>query len=266
MRKITSVTALVIIALGILCVPSAVLADTHVVDIVLGPQHFRPVQWPSDTTEASVPLTWTGCKEEDVMNRLNHDKPDAVSAVPAFRGREQLYGYLKLGNFKNNRFYFVMDVVAPNKMFMYFDRNKDGRLDNDGPPLEHQGHFDNPDDAGFAALVLVPWDELIVDAPFKGNFQVWFFINNSQWANKGFSHASYTFLAGTIDLNGVTRTVYFRDRFENDNDADLTDDGFSLKIAEGKTRQITRQEARDGVEIDGQVYKFNIAYGKGSSL
>ncbi|MBF0522719.1 MAG: hypothetical protein HQL24_06655 [Candidatus Omnitrophica bacterium] len=255
---------LVLLALGLLLVPGILFAQEKVVNIVLNGKNFTSVDWPQDNTEASIPYTWRGCKAEDVMSRLNTVKPDAVTALPKFQGTEQLYGYLKLGNFPDNRFYFVMDVLAPDKMLMYFDFNHNGRLDDDGAPLPNTGEAIKPGEAGFATYLAIPWEKLIVDSPFQGNFKVWFFINNFQWENKGFSHSSHTFLRGMIDLNGVAHTIYMHDQAENDNDADLTNDGFYLKIEEGKTRYISKEEAQNGVTIDNNLYKFNIAYGNGS--
>ncbi len=263
MHKRILMAAPVFLVLGVLFSPAAFSTDVNIINVVLDADHFTPFDGAHDKTDGSIPLTWKGCKPEDVMSRLKKVKPDAVTAVPVFQGKEQLYGYLKLGNFEDNRFYFVMDVLAPDNMLMYFDYNKDGRLDNDGPPSPNKGQRIKPGAAGFATMLEVPWDKLIVDAPFKGVFKVWFFINNFQWAIKGFSHSSHTYLKGPIILNGVEWTIYLHDRAENDNDGDLTDDGLYIKVAEGKTRYITRQEAKDGAYIDGQLCQFKINYGKG---
>ncbi len=67
-----------------------------------------------------------------------------------------------------------------------------------------------------------------------------------------------------MNLDGVEHTVFIRDQAENDNDADLTNDGFYVKVGEGKTRYISKDEARGGVDIDGTPYRFNIVYGKGN--
>ena len=155
-----------------------------------------------------------------------------------------------------------MDVIAPDKMLMYFDFNKNGRLDDDGPPLASGGEAIKPGEAGFASMLAIPWDKLIVDSPFQGKFKVWFFINNFQWGIKGFSHRSETFLRGTLVLDGVAHTIYIRDQAENDNDADLTNDGFYLKVGEGKVRYISKEEAKNGATIDNKLYTFTISYGK----
>ena len=113
-------------------------------------------------------------------------------------------------------------------------------------------------------MLAIPWKELIVDSPFQGACQVWFFINNFEWNLKGFSHRSETFLRGTLDLDGAGRTIYIHDQAENDNDADFTNDGFYLEVKLGEARYISREEAKNGVTIDNKEYRFNISYGKGN--
>ena len=136
--------------------PVAAFAQANAINIVLDAKNFTTSDWPHDKTEAKMPLTWRGCKAEDVMSRLNKVKPDAVTAVPDFRGGEQWYGYLKLGNFENNTFYFVMDVISPKEMRMFFDINNNGRLDDDGPALVNVGKF-NEGDSGFATRMRSRW-------------------------------------------------------------------------------------------------------------
>ncbi len=249
---------------GVFIFPSVLLAQVKAVDIALDSKNFTQIDWPQDTTEAALPITWKGCMAEDVMSRLSPVKPGKVTVLPKFQGQEQAYGYLKLGRLPDNRFYFVMDVMAPDKMLMYFDFNHNGRLDDDGPGLVNEGEAIKPGEAGFATYLQVPWRLLVPGSTFKGTFKVWFFINNLEWSLKGFSHASHTFLKGSLALGGVTHTVYIHDQAENDNDADLTNDGIYFKVAEGKVRFVSRKEMSSGVDIDGTAYKFNIFYPQNS--
>ena len=257
MKKIISLLAFMAVA-------SFAWAEGEIVmPIVLDSKNFTQIDWPQDKTETKLPCTWRGCRIEDVMSRLSRTRPDAVTAVPRFQGSEQWYGSLKLGP-EGNIFYFVMDVVTPQKMFMYFDFNRDGRLD-DEKPLPHGGKFNNPSDAGFATKLAVPWDKLVTNAPFEGTVKLWFFINNIQWENKGFSHRDDTFLKGTLTLAGKPYTVYIHDSADNDNDADLTNDGLYVKLGEENLMYISPEKAKNGVIFYDRAYKFPISYGKGVS-
>jgi hypothetical protein len=144
-------------------------------------------------------------------------------------------------------------------MLMYFDFNRNGRLDDDGPPLKNIGHFKNGEN-GFATLIELPWDQLVDDAPYRDKFKIWYFVNSFQWANAGFSHSSRTQLKGTVDIGGVPYTVIIADQAENDNDADLTNDGLYLRRGKEKPRYISAAEAKAGVRIDNRQYTFRIKY------
>lgn len=254
---------LVLASLALQALPSgrALAADdARLVDIVLDAKGFTPIDIYKDGGEV-VPATWRGCKASDIMNKLKKAKPKLIVSEPHYQGAQQLYGYLMLGNTLSQRFSFALDVRAPDDMLMYFDFNRNGRLDDDGPPLKNEGHF-NPGENGFATLLEIPWSDLAAAAPFEGKFKVWFILNSFQWANTGFTHASHTQLKGRIELGGLSYPIVISDQAANDNDADLTNDGLTLKLPGGKTRYISDKEAKAGAVIDGRRYIFRIRYPK----
>ena len=263
MSTFALVFAVVLFSAGSMVTPlarSARALGEEVVPVVLDSKNFTQVDWARDATEAKLPCEWRGCTIEDVMGRLSKVKPDAVTAIPRFQGSEQWYGAMKLGP-EGNIFYFVMDVVTPQKMFMYFDFNRNGRLD-DEKPIPHGGKFNNPTDAGFAAKLAVPWDKLMANPPFPGTVKLWFILNNVQWTNKGFSHRDDTFFQGKLTLDGKPYTIYLHDSAAlNDNDADFTNDGLYIKLGEGNLMYVSPEQAKNGVVFGSKVYKFPISYG-----
>ncbi|MBF0545915.1 MAG: hypothetical protein HQM08_15845 [Candidatus Riflebacteria bacterium] len=240
--------------------PIALLADQpgQAIEVVLDNKNFVPASKSSDL----VNFTWRGCTAADIMSRLKKEKPDSITKVPNFEGKMQLYGYMNLGNKENNCFNFVMDVLPSDQMKMYFDFNQNGNLDDDGPPLKNMGKFK---DAGpsYATQLQIPWDSLIVNSPYHEKFKIWFMINPHQYSLAGFSHYCQTQLVGTVTIGGAPVKAVIADRAENDNNADFTDDGINLFLGDKKPRYISDKEARDGVEINGAVYKFHFSYGKG---
>jgi hypothetical protein len=89
-----------------------------VVELVLDGKNFVPIDIYRNGGDAA-PVTWLGCKPTDVMSRLKKNKPDAIATEPKYQGSKQYYGYMDLGTQKNHRFYFAMDVIAPDNMLMY---------------------------------------------------------------------------------------------------------------------------------------------------
>lgn len=271
--------ALASLGLGLLCAsvfsgaagtdPQALTRGSNtpaaqVIELVLDSKSFVPIDLYRNGGEI-VPPTWLGCNPTDIMSKLKGSKPEFITREPRYRGARQMYGYLTLGTQKNKNYYFAMDIITPDNMLMYFDFNKNGRLDDDGPPLKHAGHFEKGEN-GFATLIEIPWEQLAEASPYRDKFKIWFFINSFQWANTGFSHASHTQLKGTVDIGGVPYTVIIADRAENDNDADLSNDGLYLRRGKEEPRYISASEAKAGVLLDKKRYIFQIKYPAASRI
>ena len=260
----------IIISAMLLC-PAAVFAEAdttaaETVALVLDGKSFEPIS-PYHYSGLLVPYTWRGCKVTDIMAKLKKKKPETITKEPQYQGKERLYGSLVLGTRKNNRFYFAMDISAPDSMLMYFDFNNNGDLSDDGAPLKNSGTR-KKGEAGFAAMLEVPWEQLVDNSPYHDKYLVWFFINGVQWANSGFSHSSRTQLLGKITLAGEPYRVILADRAESDNNADLTSNGLHLRYGKEKieVRYISPKEAREGALIAGKLYRFDIRYSAVSAL
>ncbi len=253
--------------------------DIATVNVLIDSKNFVPLRM----GQGGVPPSWRGCKTTDIMSKLKKTKPAGIKKEPPLRpGSEHLYGYMELGTKKNNKYYFVLDVPEDHeKSLLYFDANQNGNLADDGEPFHNEGSFKASQ--GFATQIELPWRILVENAPFEGNFYIWFIINSNQWAASGFTHYSMVQLRGTVDLGGTLYTAIIADRGETDNNVDFEHDGLFLKKQNGHGLQggnlissfsdllnamkkkgdviyVSDEEARAGVVIDGKTHIINVSY------
>jgi hypothetical protein len=211
------------------------------VPVSLRQQGFVPV-------DMHVPYSW------NTSTPLSPTPSPGIKKTPAYQGSGQWYGMLKLGTRANPFYHFVFDLVTGPHPVVYFDANQNGDLTDDGAPLTNQGS------GIFATRITLPWRRLSAEAPFPGQYQLWFFTNDTLWQRSAVAHYSRTQLRGTVSLAGKTYLAQIADA--RDNDADLTNDGIYLDInGNGKID-------RDGeffppqqvARIDGQDYVFVITW------
>jgi len=179
-----------------------------------------------------------------------HNEPD-------YSGSEQWYGYMDLGDRQHKRFYFVFDLQADEKFLMYFDSNNNGDLSDDGEPLVNKGSGAGGP-GGFACELAIPWQVLIENAPFKGDFKIWFFSNEAGW-KKGnrVAHYSRTQLEGAVTIGTDRYIAMLID--QGYNDADLSNDGIALDL--NQNGKIDRDERPASTHvINGKKYTFNISW------
>jgi len=91
---------------------------------------------------------------------------------PAYKSRQVLYGYVKLGNSNQNQFTYVLDDLETPMWVVYFDRNGNRDLTDDGPPLSNHGHI--------KLATGVALDVPIVNssgATIARPYHLWFFVN-----------------------------------------------------------------------------------------
>jgi hypothetical protein len=205
-----------------------------------------------------VPVGFLGsARWSPLNNQLTRDRSSSISKEPAYRGREQWYGYINLGNRKNNRFHFALDQQSDATWSLYFDKNNNGDLTDDGAPLRNQGSGAGGP-GGFACTISIPWPVLIEDSWFTGDFNIWFFSNESGWEHgKRVSHYSRTQLQGKIRIGNYDYMALLID--QGDNDADLTNDGVALDL--NRDGKIDRNETPQTVhKINGETYAFNVSW------
>jgi hypothetical protein len=228
------------------CVSPAIADDATTVTVHAG--SFKPVNMvaPASSQPSSTQLSTT--------------RPVEITNVPKFKGTQQWYGYLDLGNQANRRFYFALDLVSKNNaqiFVMYFDKNKNGNLADDGDPLKNQGSGSGGPGA-FATQISVPWKKLIESKPFKGKFDIWFFINQQGWdQGQMASHYSQTQLKGKVKLSGKKYKAFLVD--QGYNDADLTNDGIILDL-NGNGHVDPNEQPSTTQTVQGKTYNFSISW------
>jgi hypothetical protein len=195
----------------------------------------------SDTLDFSVGISANGFKpvEFQIGARstplnvpLSRGRPAALRREPAYEGSEQWYGVLTLGS-PVREFPFALDLLPNGKFAIWFDADANGDLTDDGAPLTNKGSGDGGP-GGFATTLRVAWRTLSAEAPFDGEFSIWFYSNKSGWArDHRASHYSRTQLKGKVAVGRDVYVAWIAD--SGYNDADLTNDGMWVDLnANGK--------------------------------
>lgn len=215
------------------------------IDLVIGTYGFTPVEFEGPARSSALNI------------QLTRDRPSPINKEPAYQGSEPWYGYMDLGNRRNNRFHFVLDQQPNSAWALYFDNNNNGDLTDDGGPLRNQGSGSGGP-GGFACVISIPWPLLIKDSRFTGEFNIWFFSNKAGW-EKGHrvSHYSRTQLRGKLRIGNLDYLAWLIN--QGYNDADLTNDGVALDL--NRDGKIDRNEPPRTVhEINGETYAFNVSW------
>jgi hypothetical protein len=185
---------------------------------------------------------------------LSPTAPSSIHQEPAYQGSSQRYGTLRLGTQKDSLYDFVFDLISGPHPVVYFDANQNGNLTDDGKPLTNQGS------GIFATTIHLPFRRLVRDAPFPGDFTLWFFTNDAMWPRGAVAHYSRTQLKGTVYVDGHAYVAYIADAGEND--TDLTNDGISVDV--NSDGEINRQQEffppGQVAYIHGKEYVFVITW------
>jgi len=89
---------------------------------------YQPSGWPM-----AVPVGQTEARGTDT------EPLEALRAEPDYASPEVLYGYIALGNGPDTKYTFVVDQREQPTWVLWFDRNNDEDLTDDGPPLPNRG-------------------------------------------------------------------------------------------------------------------------------
>jgi hypothetical protein len=129
-----------------------------------------------------------------VNDRLSPEPPPAIlHDAPAAKAR-RLYGVFELGEL-GRRFAYALDAGASPRL--YVDRNANGNLRDDGPPLENQGS------GYFAAAIALPAALLFERSRGREDFEIWFWTKPEWLAQGRATHYSRTQLRGTVLVDGA---------------------------------------------------------------
>ncbi len=183
-----------------------------------------------------------------------------VSKNPLYQGVEQKYGTLRLGDWGNPIFQFVLDVFANEEIELYVDVNQNGDMTDDGGPWLNEGS------GRFATEIRIPVKTLRPDAGIPGDVAFWFFTNDGLWPQNRVTYYTRTQWLGKVRFGGGEYSAVIADRKDNKgngvNDGNFTNDGIFLDLdGDGKWNRKTeyfphRQPAR----INGRDYIFSVTW------
>ncbi len=187
-------------------------------------------------------------------NPTSETRPPEITAEPDYRGAVQRYGRLRLGTGPDPDYHFVFDVTDAPHPVVYFDRNKNGDLTDDGPPLTNQGT------GIFAARIDLPFNRLIRETDFEASYTLWFFVNDSAWKRGFANHYARTHLEGDLTLSGERLRAYILET--GIHDADFTNDGICFDLnGNGKIdRRTEHVKPGEIFRYKGRSYQFEIRW------
>ncbi|MBI9074653.1 MAG: tetratricopeptide repeat protein [Desulfatibacillum sp.] len=181
---------------------------------------------------------------------LSPIRPAAIIKEPQYQGIERRYGGIELG-VPAHAYYFALDRSNGPHPVIYFDSNRNGDLEDDGPPILNNG------DGFFSASVSIPLS--LVHERYKGadDFKLWFYMRESDWDGAA-SHYSQTQLHGNVEIAEKNYTAYLVET--RINDGDFTNDGIYLDIdKDGKIDSRTEHIGfGQTLDLEGRSYRFMI--------
>lgn len=177
---------------------------------------------------------------------LSPEPPPGLQ-LPATGGRAG-FGQLRL---QGSRDYLLALVEEGGAFRLYVDRNRNGDLRDDGPPLVNEGS------GGFAASLRLPLRE-VTGQPLDGTYDLWIYRDERR-ADRLHAYAR-TQLAGVLTLDGRRVPAVVADNLVLD--ADYTNDGIAIDLdGDGQFKGSRELVAPGGtVEVDGAAYRFRVAW------
>lgn len=206
-------------------------------------EDFQPVLWSSKSPgSSSFPQT----------NKLSAIRPPQIIREPHYSGTQRRYGYLKLG-IPAKTYCFALDRVVGSHPVMYFDKNGNKDLTDDGPPLVNRGT------GFFATTISIPAKQVLLRYSGSKIFDIWFNMREKNWNSGGASHYSRTQMKGYVMLGNRKYLAYLADRGVND--ADFSNDGIYLDKNRDGDIDSGSEHIRHGlaVEVNGAKYRFVIS-------
>ncbi len=128
---------------------------------------------------------------------------------PDYRYAEVLYGYLQMGNTSDNRITFAVDGTGSSPWLLYFDKNNNQDLTDDGPPYTNQGTGQFASSVNLQIGIITSENRETIQ-PYK----IWFWIKGNNRREKiPFFYARCHYW-GQVLINGRS---YNAVAFEKDN-------------------------------------------------
>jgi len=184
-------------------------------------------------------------------NHRLEELPPFELIEPRWRGDQQLYGAVRLGVIRDQLFSFAFDAVETGEPLLWFDKNANFDLTDDGPPLENRG------EGVFATDIRLDMGHVLPNFVAEEPFRIWFFSNDALWQKRYASHYCLTVMKGTVILDGVAYDVYVADT--GFNEADFRDDGVYVDTdADGNVSRDDLIPHQGVLQLGGSRYQFKI--------
>jgi TolB-like protein len=185
-------------------------------------------------------------------------KPAGIVREPVYTGSIRKYGIMRLGTTRNIIFFFALDITPGKYAALYFDKNQNGDLADDGGPIMNQG---NPS-AYFAGGLTLPFSRVLDNVNFP-EYRGWLFIDETSWHRNLMCYYSATQLKGKVTVDGTSYLAYIVD--SDVNDADYTNDGIYIDLNQDQRIDATTEYISPGsaATINGKNYFFSISTGEG---
>lgn len=205
------------------------------------------------TVTGILPPKYRGCTVP-----LLDQKPAGIVREPDYRGSIRKYGTMKLGTTGKNTFLFALDITPGGYAALYFDKNQNGDLADDGP-IANQGKSGTY----FAGALTLPFSSIMDKVNFS-EYRGWFWVDAVSWSRNRMCYFSTTQLKGEATIESMPYLVYVVDSREND--ADYTNDGVYIDLNQDKRIDVkTEYVPPDGAAvINGKNYSFRISREAGS--
>jgi hypothetical protein len=173
---------------------------------------------------------------------LSRTPPAGLHNLPEDQG-EFWYGELSLGA-KPEHFPFALATGAPARLWL--DRNRNGDLSDDGPPVQSSGT------GVFAAEVQV------TVAPIEKPLSLWLYTNDQLWKERQLTFYNRTQLVGRPIIGGREFLVVVAERGRHD--GNFTNDGIYVDINRDGKIDPSREYVPPGgtVSLLGQPYRFEM--------
>ena len=166
----------------------------------------------------------------------------------AATARQAAFGRLQL---QGRQGYLLALVEEDGAFRLYVDRNRNGDLRDDGPPVANEGT------GRFAASLRLPLREVTGQA-LEGTYDLWIYRDERR-ADRLYAY-SRTQLAGEVTVGGRRVPAVVADNVVLD--ADYTHDGIALDLDGDGLFKGPREVIAPGgtVEIDGVAYRFRVVW------
>ena len=201
-----------------------------------------------------VPVRMTVAARSGFHPKLSDTPSKGIVKEPKYEGSNQKYGRLILGTRKNRTYQFVLDIKEDAHPVLYFDRNQNGDLTDDGSPLENKGT------GIFGTTISLPMKQLVAELDDDGEFTIWFFTNEALWPKGITRHYSTTQMKGQVTIGGKEYLGYLAERGVND--ADFRNDGIFLDLnGDGKIEYQAEYVGDHQVaSVNGKPYWFDVQW------